>query len=333
MAILGRRLEAAGFRVVNVGYDSRAHPLEVLVEDLRGTLRTCCGGPRRVHFVTHSMGGILVRALLAEHGEGYRGRVVMLSPPTRGSEVIDAFQESELAHRFLGPAGMSLGTDSSSTPNRLPAPDYPIGVITGDRSINPINSWLIPGPDDGKVAVERAGVPRAPLLVVHRTHPFIMNGEDVGEAVVEFLRTGTFGARPVEVPVAGPEGVVRALLQAFNDHDVPGMGALVTDSVTWYGVSRGSLSVEARGRDALLAGMGEYFRALPSARSELLGIEALGPWVTTREMARWTAASESRAQASVAVYEVQDGRVATVWYFPAVPCASATTDPPACAVP
>lgn len=328
MTVMARRLEAAGYRVINFGYESREHTMETLVRDLEVAVRECCGDARSVHFVTHSMGGILVRSFLASREAGYRGRVVMLSPPTRGSEVIDAFADSPLLQRFLGPSGMALGTDSASLPNVLAPPSYPVGVITGDRSINPINSWLIPGPDDGKVAVSRASLASAPFLVVHRTHPFIMNGDEVGEAVIEFLRTGSFPEEPADARQAGPEEeAVRGMSEAFNAQDVPGMLKWVADSIEWYSVQGGEIAVEARGAQALESGMTSYFEALPSARSELTTLEVLGPWVTTHELARWTVQEEERTQASVGVYEVREGRVRRVWYFPAVPCDPSGTDP------
>jgi pimeloyl-ACP methyl ester carboxylesterase len=192
MALLGRRLAGAGYRVVNVGYPSTREPMEQLVEVLRARLEECCTEFERVHFVTHSMGGILVRRYLAESSPEHQGRVVMLSPPSRGSEVIDAFADSPLLRRLLGPAGMGLGTDTASIPNRLGPAHFQLGVITGNRSFNPINSWLIPGPDDGKVAVDRARVEGAAFLVVPSTHPFIMSRKYVADEVVSFLRTGRF---------------------------------------------------------------------------------------------------------------------------------------------
>jgi pimeloyl-ACP methyl ester carboxylesterase len=204
MALLGSRLGDAGFRVVNVGYPSTRAPMEDIVELLRARLEACCTALERLHFVTHSMGGIVVRRYLAEYSTAHEGRVVMLSPPSHGSEVIDAFADSPLLRVLLGPAGTGLGTDSASIPNRLGPARFELGVITGNRSVNLINSWLIPGPDDGKVAVDRARVEGAAFLVVPATHPFIMNRLDVASEVVSFLRTGRFTRR--ELPDSAGTG-------------------------------------------------------------------------------------------------------------------------------
>jgi pimeloyl-ACP methyl ester carboxylesterase len=194
MMLLAARLEDAGFRVVRFGYPSMSEPIEELVARLGEVVDACCAAePEAVHFVTHSMGGVLVWSWLARHSPGHEGRVVMLSPPSRGSEIVDVFADSPWFEGLFGPAGALLGTDSASFPASLPPVDFTLGIITGDRSLNPIGSWLIPGPDDGKVAVDRARVEgAADFLVISATHTFIMSREDVAEQAVWFLRHGRF---------------------------------------------------------------------------------------------------------------------------------------------
>jgi hypothetical protein len=97
-----------------------------------------------------------------------------------------------------------LGTDSAGIANELGPVDFSLGIITGDRRINPIASWLIPGPDDGKVSVARARLEgAADFIVVHATHTFIMNRSDVAEQVAHFLANGKF-ARRIKKPRSGP---------------------------------------------------------------------------------------------------------------------------------
>lgn len=198
MALLGARLSEVGYRTVNLGYSS-GQTIEDLVGHLKEQVDECCGRASELHFVTHSMGGILVRMYVAEHSPEQLGRVVMLSPPSRGSELVDALADSPLRRFLLGPAGSQLGTDSLSVPSRLGPADFDLGIITGSRTLNPLTSWLIPGPDDGKVGVDRARVEGAAFLVVPHTHTFIMNTRVVAEECEHFLRTGHFsrgGVRP-----------------------------------------------------------------------------------------------------------------------------------------
>jgi len=190
-----RALTEAGYRVQNVDYPSRTAPIQKLADEAIGKAVADCqrDGVTKIDFVTHSLGGILVRSYLARHSLPELGRVVMLAPPNRGSEVVDKLGWTFAFKWLNGPAGSELGTDTNSVPNQLGPVNYPLGVIAGDRSINSINSLLIPGRDDGKVSIERtklAGM--SDYIVIHATHPFIMKNREAIRQTIQFLRTGAF---------------------------------------------------------------------------------------------------------------------------------------------
>ena len=147
MTRMERALIEAGYSVQNLGYPSRTASIAQLADDAIGPAIANCqrDGPATIDFVTHSLGGILVRSYLARHPLPSLGRVVMLSPPNRGSEVVDKLGWTFVFQWLNGPAGNELGTNAHSTPNQLGPVNYPVGVIAGDRSINWINSLLIPG--------------------------------------------------------------------------------------------------------------------------------------------------------------------------------------------
>jgi pimeloyl-ACP methyl ester carboxylesterase len=194
---LQRALEADGYCVVNHRYPSRQSAIPQLVETEFPKILRKCGEAKKIHFVTHSMGGILVRAYLDNHKIEQLGRVVMLAPPNRGSEVVDRLGKWRLFRWINGPAGLQLGTDPQSVPIRLGPVDYQVGVIAGDRSINWILSALIPGPDDGKVSTERAGVSgMKDFRVIHATHPGIVFNRRAVELVKRFLKNGRFDEEP-----------------------------------------------------------------------------------------------------------------------------------------
>jgi hypothetical protein len=139
------------------------------------------------------MGGILVRSYFARHSACDLGRVVMVGPPNQGSELVDRLGSCPIFSLINGPAGRELGTSANSLPNRLGTPKYYVGVIAGNRSINWINSLLIPGPDDGKVSVERTKLSSmADHIVVPTTHPFMVRNREVICQTIEFLRSGKF---------------------------------------------------------------------------------------------------------------------------------------------
>jgi len=195
MAKIESELAAAGFKVRNVDYPSRTASVEKLADDAIGKAVADCkkDGATKIDFVTHSLGGILVRSYLARHEIPSLGRVVMLAPPNQGSEVVDKLGNWWLFRKINGPAGNELGTGKNSTPNKLGPATFPVGIIAGDRSINWINSLLIPGSDDGKVSIERtklAGM--SDHIVIHATHPFLMRNHDAIRQTIHFLHSGKF---------------------------------------------------------------------------------------------------------------------------------------------
>ncbi len=189
-------LTSAGYETVNLGYPSRQFPIEQLAEQVRDQIVSQIGDAERVHFVTHSLGGILVRYLHERLDFSMIDRVVMLCPPNQGSEVVDRLGGLKLFEWLNGPAGTQLGTSSDGIFSDLGAVDFELGVITGDRSINWILSTMIPGRNDGKVSIESARIAgMTDYKVVHATHPYIMKNEAVIKEVVAFLRSGKFSGR------------------------------------------------------------------------------------------------------------------------------------------
>lgn len=192
---MAKALDKNGYTIVNVNYPSRKQHIETLANEyLSKAVKSCKdNGAQRIHFITHSMGAILARYYLNQYTLGELGHVVMLSPPNQGSEVVDKLKTFPGFYALNGPAGQQLGTSKNSLPNRLGAVDYPVGVITGNRTINPILSLLIPGENDGKVSIERAKVlGMSDYLVVPHTHTMIMHSDRVINSTISFIQDGRF---------------------------------------------------------------------------------------------------------------------------------------------
>jgi triacylglycerol lipase len=193
MKNLEQALATEGYQVLNIDYPSRKYDISELAKIIRKEIAFKTSGAEKVHFVTHSMGGIIVRYIEKYDPLPNIGRVVMLSPPNHGSEVVNFLGDTWLFGSINGPAGKQLGTDQNSIPKQLGSVNFETGIITGDRSINWINSLIIPGEDDGKVSVENAKVEgMADFIVVHVSHPFIMKDKPVITKCISFLRSGHF---------------------------------------------------------------------------------------------------------------------------------------------
>jgi pimeloyl-ACP methyl ester carboxylesterase len=195
MSLIEEALVSEGYLVWNEGYPSTTGDIEELSATAITDGLDFCDEKKTgtVHFVTHSLGGILVRQYLQHHTIGKLGRVVMLSPPNHGTEVADLLKDYTIYQFVLGPAAQQLGTDKDSLTKQLRPVKGEIGIITGVSSSDPWFSPVIPGDDDGKVSVESAKLDEmSDFITVPSGHTFIMRDEIVIEQILHFLREGKF---------------------------------------------------------------------------------------------------------------------------------------------
>ena len=202
MQPLAEALHEVGFSTANVDYPSQAGSVEVLAPMAVNTGLAECrqAGARRIHFVTHSIGGILLRYAHESSPIPDLGRVVMLAPPNHGSEVIDVTRDWPTTEIFAGEAGLQLGTDSDSIPTMLGPVDFELGVIAGTGSINFFMSAMLPGPNDGKVSVASTRIDGMDdFLVVENSHHYITESETVIRNTIYFLQNGVFAESAMQV--------------------------------------------------------------------------------------------------------------------------------------
>ena len=199
MLLLNSALTEAGYDVYSLDYPSTAEAPETLVGVLGEKINSCCiDRAETVHFVGHSLGGLLVRDYLGRYKPKNLGRVVLMGTPNSGSELADGDLDVAAQEKLLewaGPAAQTLHTGPDGYPASLPAPDYPVGVIAGNRGTRLSDKWL-PTPNDGAVSVASARLDgMSDFIAVEVAHWDMRSSPVVAELVIEFLRHGNFDAR------------------------------------------------------------------------------------------------------------------------------------------
>lgn len=195
MSELERKLERAGFTAVNISYPSLSRDVATLAaEAVGGGIETCRdNGAERIHFVTHSLGGILLRYYLEKNVVSELVRVVMLGPPNQGSELVDNLDNVPGFDWLTGPTGSRLGTESGDIVNTLGPVSFQLGVIAGDINLNPLGFLLLEGPNDSVVSVTSTHVDGMDdHLVLPVTHTFMMRNNKVIDNTIHFLKVGNF---------------------------------------------------------------------------------------------------------------------------------------------
>jgi hypothetical protein len=116
-----------------------------------------------------------------------------------------------------------------------------------------------------------------------------------------------------------PEAILlRAYLDAFNRHEADAVAAFCAENFKWYSIDGDKTSTDAGSRAQLRDWLVGYFKSLPTVGSEFLSIEQTGPFLTVRERASWDNKEGKRvSQQALGVYEIRDGLIQRVWYYPA----------------
>lgn len=195
LKLLEGYLKGEGYKTVSLDYSVTQSIEEVAEEQVAAAVAQCRAQYKadQIHFVTHSLGGIIVRYFLQKHELPSGSRLVMLAPPNQGSELADILNRLSVSRIAPIPAWRELGTGPKSLPNQLKPIAIKVGVIAGNRSLNPLFSALIPGPDDGKVSLARTTLPEmADFLVVPSSHPYLLWRFETILQTAYFLKCGRF---------------------------------------------------------------------------------------------------------------------------------------------
>ncbi|MEL7185385.1 MAG: alpha/beta fold hydrolase [Pseudomonadota bacterium] len=189
-------LEEEGYFTANVDYPSRDYAVEHLAPMAVETGLADCreqGDVHTIHFVTHSLGGILVRQYLSEFDITELGRVVMLGPPNQGSAAVDELKDVPGFDWINGPAGRQLGKGEWHAVLALGPANFELGVIAGTRTIDPFVSAVLENPDDGRVSLEDTKIDGMDdFAIVKHSHAYMMKKRKPIELTKRFLRSGKF---------------------------------------------------------------------------------------------------------------------------------------------
>jgi triacylglycerol lipase len=196
MGTMEEALQDEGYLTANIDYPSRDFEIAELADlAIEQGLAICRAGDsvEKIHFVTHSLGGILVRQYLSTGSIDELGRVVMLGPPNQGSIAADDFDGVPGIDWLNGPAGRQLGKGDDSVPLALGPANFELGVIAGNRTIDPITSAVLENPDDGRVSVADTRLEGMDdFVVVEHSHAFMMRMRAPIDLTINFLKTGRF---------------------------------------------------------------------------------------------------------------------------------------------
>lgn len=190
MQPLARALGNEGFSTLNLPYPSVRLPIARLVGHIRTEVAKIARD-QPVHFITHSLGGILVRSLLTGPVPWETGKIIMLAPPNHGSEIVDWLKKHPPLHQVLGPAGRSLGSDGVARELAALPPEIQAAVIMGNRDSIPIFTRLLEPENDGIVSTGKGRIDGLRgFTVVNADHTFIQSHPEAIRLSLHFLKTG-----------------------------------------------------------------------------------------------------------------------------------------------
>lgn len=192
MSPLESELKKHDYVVVNHNYPSTKKSIdEIAFRYLPPMINECLGyHPSRIHFVTHSIGGVILQRYLQKNTISNLDNIVMMGPPNHGSPWVDAFNKTFIGF-ILGPSIKELSIKKNSAPPL--ARHYKIGVIAGTYNINPLGYMVFNEPNDGKVGVSSTKIKwMHDFIALPVTHTFMMRNAEVEEEILYFLKHGKF---------------------------------------------------------------------------------------------------------------------------------------------
>ena len=195
MRSIANDLNDFAYQTVSISYPSTSMNIpEIAANYLPPAIEECeQGGAEQIHFVSHSMGGIVVRQYLQNNHLPLGSKVVMLSPPNQGSELSEKFGDASWYQHIVGPAGASLSKKEGGIISRLKAVKEPVGIIAAYRGWSVWPSAWLPEPNDGTVSVESMKLAEMnDFVLINDGHAMMRFNMDIHQQIRYFLAKGEF---------------------------------------------------------------------------------------------------------------------------------------------
>ncbi len=192
---LAEQLEDAGYKVCRLDYDTLGESVSSVLAETSKQIDACIVNAPKIHFVGHSLGGLITRAYLQNNldkiGQERLGEVVLMGTPNKGSELADHFNDSWLMD-IAGGITQAMMTGDNSLGNSLGELEVNFGVIAGTESSSLTNDKFT-GPNDGLVSVESTKLKNmSDFITIKVNHAQMRYNEEVAEQTIHFLRKGVF---------------------------------------------------------------------------------------------------------------------------------------------
>ncbi len=186
-------LTKEGYNVINLSYPTMKYPVEIISRDHIHPHIEKISDCEKLHFIGHSLGGIVARYYLSQNEVKNLGKVILITTPNQGSRIATEMESNEFLSALLGPAVSDLAEDSPLLKS-LPEPDYEVGVIAATKSINPLTSiFVLQGEDDGTLTVESMRLTSTKHYVaIPSTHTLVLRHPDLLTQIKSFLTAGKF---------------------------------------------------------------------------------------------------------------------------------------------
>lgn len=195
------KFEDAGYQVCVIDYQTLGKTVDQVMTQSHTQINECIKDAPKVHFVGHSLGGLVIRNYLTQTNNAFDkaklGEVVLVGTPNKGSEVADHMKNNILMKSFGGGISHALVTGKQSLGNQLPEFNFPVGVIAGTSSSKLTNRFF-KGANDGLVSVESAKVSKMKdFVTLDVSHSAMRYSSDVASQIIHFLEQGSFYKEPI----------------------------------------------------------------------------------------------------------------------------------------